>query len=1268
MRSMRLSCAALASVGLFALVLVLFPCAGAQDVASITGTVTDNTGAVVPGVSVILENTSTSGIYKTDTNSHGAYNITNVTPGPGYRVTFSHGGFKPVVITSLYMNVNSTRTQNAVLEVGSASQTVEVSASSEGETLDTTDATIGNNFEVQFLNDLPVQNRDSPAALFTQQPGVTLSGAVTGARTDQNNVTLDGMDVNDMATGQFGAIVATAPVDSVQEFRGVTASPLAGAGEGGGGQYELVTRSGADKFHGALVEYHRDTDTEANDWFNNDSGIPRPPLIRNQFGADIGGPIKTGKAFFFFDWNSRHDTLSNLVERVVPMPSIRNGEVSYNNNEGGISTLSPGRVAALDPLGIGFDPKLLGVINSRYPPPNDPSGGCDSRYPTICSDLINTQGYRFNAPFPLVENDDVGRVDYDLTPTLHLFARVTFARENETQNAIQFPGDPETFPFLDKSYAWVVGYTSAIGANKSNRLVYGETYENYGFPNTYNPTGVNQFSFGGIPSGGDLFSAPYGSAINAQTRTYPIPVIRDDFSWDKGRHNFEFGGSFKYISPGSNTILDYNQPTIGLGGHLSSLNTSAGQPSLRPSDIATDAASIAAYDAALTFALGRYQSVSSTYNYDANGNVVPQGTGSKADYRYYETELYFGDTWKLLPKLNLSFGVRWQNYTVPYEVHGIESLPNLDFNQLFNARIAQSAAGAYGPGTDCNPALGAGVPCVSYILGGKANHGPGYFNPQYRNFAPRLAFAWSPALNGKSVFNGGAGIVYDHTVVNAIQYQASQYSFLFQSSADSPFGIANDPTDSLETDPRFTSFSSPPPPPAAPAAIKAPYTPYVSAGVPFGLANGLAFSEAFDKNLKTPYSIEFNFGFQHEFPAGLILKASYVGRLGRRLLAQADAQQLIDFPDAAGNSGQFMSAAFASLARQVRSNPRYYLVENPGAVTPQPWFEDMMPAGAGPAYGLPSNTAIISTYLGTLAYRGDFADTIQGLAGAGLLPDNVGMGSQFSEFTYYTNKGFSSYNGLLVTLHKNAGHGLQFDLNYTWAHSIDNVSLPADTPAVGGYGFICDVLRPRECRGNSDFDVTSYLTGNFVYELPFGRGRTMGAAIPFWLNEAVGGWQLSGLPTWHTGIAYFAESNAYVAGYANDAPAILTGSIGDLKLQTHKDASGTLWAYKNDDTPATADYTGPVGFRIGSRNNLRGPGYATLDLGLGKTFPLYRDRVNLKFRCDAFNAFNHPNFNLPNNDITESSGRFGVISSTVSEPFSFNTTARVLQGALRIEF
>ena len=1234
--SARPLCLIAAILTVFCVLVALPTPAGAQNVASITGVVSDQTGAVIPGVQVTLENPETGVAYKTTTNDSGSYTLNEVKPGPGYRIQFAREGFKAVIVSGIYMNVDNTRVQNAQLNLGVTVETVEVSAANQNVTLDTTDATVGNNFQVQVLNDMPVQDRSNPSALFVAQPGVTLDGAVTGSRTDQNRVTVDGLDVNDMATGQFGAIVARAPVDSVQEFRGVSAGFLSDAAGGGGGQYELVTKSGTNSFHGALVEYHRDTALEANDWFNNNSGVPRPPLIRNQFGGNIGGPILKNKLFFFFDYNGRRDTLSNLVEHTVPLDSFRNGTLSYINSSNNIETLSAAQVAGFDPQHVGFNSSLLALFSSRYPHANDFSGAY--------GDLVNTAGFRFNAPFPYKEDDYVQRVDYNLNDKMKLWGKGNFVRTNGTQDAIHFPGDPETYPFIDQSYTWVVGHIWTINNRMVNNASYGEVYENYNFPNSYNPTGATQFQdMGGNGSGGSIITGPYGSAINAQGRIYPIPVIRDEFSWDKGNHGFRFGGTFKYITPRDYTILNYNTPSIGLGGYVPSLDSS-----FRPSDICPDTSNTCGYapglyDSAFALALAPYTAVSSTFNYDAQGNPLPQGSGSRHTYRYYETELYFGDTWKIRPKLTLSYGIRWINYSVPYDTHGLESVQNYDFNTYFNARVAQSAASESGNSV---------VPFIAYSLGGKANHAPGYFKPQYLNFAPRLAVAYS--FNPKTVFNAGIGLLYDQTVVNAVQYQQSQYSYLFQASATEPLGDPSSVSNTLLTDARFTGLDSPPAPPTPPTITK-PFLPFVdSTGTPFGLANGGAFNEIIDPKLKTPYSIQLNFGFEHEIPGGFILKASYVGRLGRRLLAQADSNQLIDFKDP--TSGQMMGDAFAGLTQQVRSG---------AAITPQPWYENQLPQLGSPG----QNTAILAgSFLSTYIGRGDFADFTQILSAIGLLAPNVGMGSQFSENTFYTNKGSSNYHGLLTTLHKNAGHGLQFDLHYTWSHSIDNVSIIANQVAFGGYGFVCDVLRPRECRGNSDFDVTHYFNGNFIYDLPFGRGKALAGGAARWLDEVIGGWSVSGLPSWHSGNAYFAASNAFVAGYANDAPAILAGPISDLHLHLNGGKGQALYAFANP-SQANADFVGPIGFNIGSRNNLRGPSYFDMDMGLGKAFPLGTERVALKFRADAFNVFNHPNFDTPCNDITNVSCNFGTISSTVGTSIrNGGPSARVLQLALRLEF
>src|ERR1700679_1312613 len=276
----------------------------AQRTANVTGVASDSSKAVIPGATVTLRNPQTGVELKAITGNNGAYTFNLVPAGPGYEIHFEAAGFSPVVIKDLYLNVDDTRTQNATMRAGTT-VTVEVSAGSESETVNTTDAQVGNNVQVQVLNELPIETRDSPSALFTMLPGVTAMGSVTGSRTDQSNVTLDGLDVNDNETGNFGAVVANAPVDSVQEFRGIVGGQLSSSGEGGGGQFQLVTRGGTNQFHGNLSDYYRNTVLEANDWFSNNSGVPRSPLIRNQFGGSIGGPVKRDKIFFFFNYEGR---------------------------------------------------------------------------------------------------------------------------------------------------------------------------------------------------------------------------------------------------------------------------------------------------------------------------------------------------------------------------------------------------------------------------------------------------------------------------------------------------------------------------------------------------------------------------------------------------------------------------------------------------------------------------------------------------------------------------------------------------------------------------------------------------------------------------------------------------------------------------------------------------------------------------------------------------------------------------------------------------
>jgi hypothetical protein len=1271
-----------------------------QEVASLTGIVTDTTGAVVPGASVKLVDTRTNAAVATKTDALGGYVLSRLLPGPGYQLTVTKDGFETVVISGIYLAVDSTHTQSVQLKLGTISQTVEVSGAGSAVSLDTTDTSVSTDFDMNLVHELPVQLRDNPAALMVLQPGVvsvgegsstdsngSRTGAVAGARTDQNNVSLDGLDVNDFGTGLAFVVNGNAPVDSVQEFRGESANQLTAEGRGSGAQVQLTTKSGTNIWHGAVYEYNRVTALEANTYFNNLSGVPRTPLIRNQFGADLGGPAIKNKLFFFFDYNGRRDDAAVSVENIVPLDTWRGDgtsltgspEVGYINDGANCTSASranttpncisyvPNTGAAqtlvsLDPQGNGSNTNLLTFINGRYPHANDLGVG----------DGINTGGFRFNAPAHLTENDYVSRIDYNLSSKMKLFGRVSVLRQYTDDDInfpapIQFPGDPVTHQIQDTTYSYVIGHTWTISNNKVNQFVYGETRQRLNFPTLFNPsTYIFYEDFGNITS-------PYSSQAS-QGRVVPIPVYKDDFTYTRGAHTFQVGGQFKPIKDSGYTIFDLDDVDLGIGGNLNALPASQ-QPSdiLQPGPNDPSGVATTAWNASFPFILGRFSNT--VVNTNNTRNLQPLAPGSKfqLNSRFYETEAYVQDTWRARSDLTVNYGMRYQYYSVPYEMNGLEALSNQGFNQFFLPRVQAGQQGSTAPFLP-----------VSFYLSGKANNEPGYYQPDWHDFAPRLGVAYNPSFTDgflgkllgdrKTVIRAGAGIVYDHTITSALAFFQEQLSGIFQNSNGTP-------GNSLATDPRFTATNTLPPGVVQPTPPTNPFTPYVVNGIGVGEASG-SFTYSTDPNLKTPYAETITFGIQRELPGHFQLDATYVGRFGRRLLAQADAGQVVNFTDP--TSGQTLNQAFSALEIQARSGAT--------TVTPQPFFENQTVGGTAncQSLGAPSCTALLAFgnqsaggNLGSnsaLLQTGNLASIVfsnaafgelaaLGVSGFTGLAPGVGMNPQYGFNVYQTNKGASDYNGLLTTLHRKLADGLQFDLNYTFSHSIDNGSVTANNfsgeNANFSGGVLCDANNPRLCRGYSEFDITHIISADGIYDLPIGRGKHFGSSMPNWLNQVVGGWQFAGIDSWHTGFAFTPVANAETISVNNNVPPIFDGNYSALKTNIHN-VDGSIQLFANQ-ANAIAAFSAPTGLQAGSRNILRGPRYSDVDLSLNKHFPIY-ERLAIEFRAEAYNVFNHTNFDLPGTlspgtigtaDITNP-GQFGVITTT-SDP-------RQMQLSLRIEF
>ncbi|MGA8150525.1 MAG: carboxypeptidase-like regulatory domain-containing protein [Terriglobales bacterium] len=1271
----------------------------AQDVASLTGVVTDKSGAVVPDVAVRLVDTKTNTAYETRSNSSGVYTFSRVLPGPGYSLSLSKDGFASITIGEIYLPVNTTRTQNAQLQVGQVSQTIEVSGLESAVSLDTTDAVVGNNFDMNLVHELPIQVRDNPAEIMRLQPGVvsvantdfddpnqSRDGAVTGSRSDQNTITLDGLDISDYAAGFAFVTVGNAPVDSIQEFRGETGNLLSSEGLGGGGQIQLVTKSGSNTWHGSAYDYNRITNLEANTYFNNLAvpTVPRTHLVRNQFGASLGGPIKKDKLFFFFNYTGRRNAEENSVEQTVPLDNFRAGNIGYINNGAGcneasritsqpgcISFVTPSQAAALVG-GPGEDAALLAFINSRYPHANDLNGA---------GDRVNTAGFRFNAPASQTLNDYVVRLDYNLNDKMKVFARGSIVREFDDgfggQPSIQFPGDPITAASIDHSYAYVFGHTWTISNTKVNQFVYGETRQVVKFPTFFNPTGTTQYNlFDNSGNNSALLSRPFIDA-SSQYRIVPIPVFRDDFTYTRGNHTFQVGGAFKPITVTEKLVSDFNDVSVGLGGDLAALDDSV-RPTvangfsigLLQSGGESDTIAANNWDSALALSFGRIGSVSSAFNNNRQFAPLPQGTGHIRNDRYYETSIYLQDSWRMRSDLTLTYGLRYEYDSVPYEVNGLEALPDLGFNQVIQPRLAAGPKGISGNFV---------TPLVSYSLGGKANNGPGFYHPRWRDFQPRLAVAWNPSVadgilgrvlgDHKTVIRAGAGIVDDHTATPSLIFFEDQSNYLLQNAAATQYGANQSSAAALSgnaANPRFTALGVlPAGSVVVPPTLTQPFTPFLDgSGNPIGLELQQS-NYAIDPNLRTPYSETITFGIQRELPGNFLLETTYFGRFAHRLDAQADASQLVDFKDPA--SGQMLAASFAALSVQARNNQ---------PLTQSKFFENQMNAAALQNYGtncvgvanefripgIGSCTDLMALVEGPQLPRGDLADSVFSLLASGLIAPNVGLNPQFGGALYIANKGFSNYHGLLTTLHKRMSHGLQFDLNYTYSHSLDNISAPANQSfgSNGAGGIMCDSINIRSCYGNSDFDVTHSITADGIYELPIGKGRQFASNASGWLNQIIGGWQISAIDTWHTGLAFQTVSNAFPISFNNNTPAIFNGDNGAIRDHIHQ-VNGQVQLFANPDA-AIAAFTGPLGLQGGNRNNLRGPHLSVIDLGLGKHFPV-KEHINIEFRMDAFNAFNHPNFTLPGTaataDITSPS-TFGVINGT-GDP-------RVVQFALRLDF
>ena len=1223
---------------------------------SLRGNISDISGAMIQGAQVSLLDSRNGFTQGRTAGPGGDYQFPQLPPG-NYRVTVTATGFA-AQSHSIELVIDQPATLNFSLAVESAATTINVNGRAPA--LDTSDAKMGSAFNSVTIEALPVEG-DIPD-LLSLQPGVlylglhndqthdSRSGSVAGARSDQNNSTLDGVDNNDQAHGYAFTGVLRSTLDSVEEFRVTTSGYNADTGRSSGAQINVLTKSGTNDFHGSVYGRTRDLITPANDWFNKQAeiaaGLPNIPgnLDRDIYGASLGGLIVKNKLFFFATYEGEKIDENKQMTMIVPTASLRAGEIKYPSTQNGatqIVTLTPAQLASMDPncskngtcpWGPGVDPNSLAVFN-KYPLPNG----------FVAGDGLNTASYTWSAPDPATLNTYIAKLDYTISSRNWLFLRGNL-QDDTSLGVPQFPGDPASSTNRGNSKGLAAGLTSALSPNLTNSLRYGYVRQGY------STNGIGQGAYANF----------YGmSTLQAETRntavTIPVQELVDDLTWTHARHTFNFGAQYRLVhnqslsdalSYGSAVTNSYALVNGGIVGTGSSFDpTVFGFPSVDPNFSSS-------YNYSVTNLAGLLDYVTTQANYYVSpngktGTLLAPGTPLYRDFKDNEFEGYVQDSWRIRPNFTFTYGLHYTLLQTPYEVNGQQVAPTFNLYQWFETRGQEAA-------------LGNSVqPYISFAPSGQARGDQPYWPMQKNNLGPRLAFAYSPNVGpgfwrkllgngGDSVLRAGYGVYYDHYGESIVSLFNQSGSFGLTESITNPTNVLTP-----DTSPRFTGINNIPnltgtPPASISYPALAPTNP---------LTNGFAIAQGIDGSMKTPYAHVVNVSWQRQLPGGFVLETAYLGRFSRNTLQQIDLAQPLNLVDPKSGMTYFQAADELS----------QYGYAGATTVPAIPYFEDLFP---GAAQNGQSATQNIYNNIWKYVLGNETAGlyTLDILCAYGCSQQGRYWPTQFASLYTWASIGYANYNAGQVTLRHAMSHGVQMEFSYTYSKSMDlgsdderTVFSQSTGSSIGSsFSAILNAWNPGLSYGPSDYDVRHLITTSWVAELPFGRGRTFDSQAGPVLNGIIGGWQLSGLGRWTSGLPFSVISGAgWSTNWLEKGNTIQSGPI---QTGTTILPNGAPDVFANP-SAALANLDNPLPGQAGQRNNFRGDGYFGIDARLAKSWKL-SERVAMQFAWDVFNVTNSVRFDV--NPLTSlqnltTSGSFGVYDATL-------TTPRVQQLSLRLAF
>ncbi len=1277
---------------------------GQVSTSSISGVVQDESGAVVPGAKVVAQNEGTGIEYQVTTTSAGVYSIESVPVG-NYTIIVTASGFQTFKSVHNVLTVGSDLVVNAALKVGAMTQVVQVESTYER--VESTHAMVGDLMERRAIVDLPLNGRN-PLNLIVLQPGLvqrTTGGAgsgthVFGSRDRAHNVTIDGIDANESSVPNPQGNFYRLNPDNVQEYRVVTHNATPEFGRNSGANVTIATRAGTNDFHGDVFWFHRNTVLNSNEWFNSATGIEKPVLLLNQFGAEGGGPILKNKTFFYVSWqgNRIKQTMpiasafgtptiytaslkSGLFRYFVRDPNVpfvldgvtitRNSPRLVDPETGALRSQVPvcgGTVTtncvatynifANDPAQVGADPAIAGLVG-QIPLPN--------RF-DLTGDGLNFASYVWNPPSRFVGPHYLFRVDHKFNDDNNLFVRYLKSDWNTTEGDFLnsrpkvYPGFPPLGEVTRATQGVAISYRRVFSPAVVNEFTTG--FSRFHFFFTWGESNPN---FPNVPAFAQECTAtsfrtvnmPYCNTPHTERAVSNIQFI-DNLSYVRAAHTLRMG---------TNIRLYRHNDVRGFAGGFNMMPTIIFDRSVRaPGGIPPGGTSEVLFPSAsgintsdninllnaISELVGIPARVTQGFVADLKSDAYVGGLQALGT-RAKQFNFYFQDEWKLRRNLTMTYGLRWEVNLAPSDGGGRAYVPD------------KPVDGSQGT--------------VTYV-----NADRWFDRNNVQALAPRISFAWDPFGTGKTAIRLGYGIAFDTvSTFQATAIGGKVPGAFVQCRIDvqggAPAGCIDIPNNLRLT--QFLDFMKSVSPSPSVAMLPNPTTkPSVSLKMPnqvFGTAPNVG---AFDPNLKLPTVHEWSLTIQRELPWAFVAQIGYIGKRGIRLFHAYDLNQIRT------NQPGFLQS-FLIAQSNLKLGCRPDGTNCPSGVTGQ---TPTLLLQLVPASTLNSSSYVIDigrNGLGDLARRIDQTNIVA----RGFPANYFRPNAQFSEIFYMDSGGTSHYHGLIAQLRRRFERGLEFGLAYTFSKSIDDMSVdPVGASSGGGLSSTnsrtpTDVRNFGLDRSVSDFDNTHVLVAHGVYELPFGRGRTWGGNLPGIVNHFLGGWGVTGIFTLQSGEPFTINSGVRTANGYKVSRADLVGPKPSTDLQFLPGITGPVVFQVSDLDPVTncrqvvgtqSFFCVPAPGTNGmGRNAFRGPGFRNFDLGVTKKFTV-TERVSMQFRTEFFNVFNHPNFENPRNasigSPTLTSSVFGQTCCSTSALISSTSVIaigepnRVIQFALKVSF